>query len=181
MRILRGPWGERLAFLLAAALLFLGVFAWQPAIYGNDGAAIQRYVQRDRSWGGRVQVLAVEDQGRERFAVFRLEGDRSGDRWITHFRQNAHGDYAAYHDDIRPMTEAEGGIWTASSGVMEPDGGQFFAVWCEEPRMAELRVRFGPRPAQRVPIRETPQLVILRGGENHVTEYTFHTADGGEL
>lgn len=110
MRILRGPWGERLAFLLAAALLFLGVFAWQPAIYGNDGAAIQRYVQRDRSWGGRVQVLAVEDQGRERFAVFRLEGDRSGDRWITHFRQNAHGDYAAYHDDIRPMTEAEGGI-----------------------------------------------------------------------
>lgn len=25
------------------------------------------------------------------------------------------------------------------------------------------------------------QLVILRGGENHVTEYTFHTADGGEL
>ena len=62
MRILRGPWGERLAFLLAAALLFLGVFAWQPAIYGNDGAAIQRYVQRDRSWGGRVQVLAVEDQ-----------------------------------------------------------------------------------------------------------------------
>ena len=47
--------------------------------------------------------------------------------------------------------------------------------------MAELRVRFGPRPAQRVPIRETPQLVILRDGENHVTEYTFHTADGGEL
>ena len=51
MRILRGPWGERLAFLLAAALLFLGVFAWQPAIYGNDGAAIQRYVQRGPELG----------------------------------------------------------------------------------------------------------------------------------
>ena len=88
---------DRLFFCVTGLVLCLCAIAYRPTVYGNSPGEINRYLRwemADRGTGP-VELLAVEDDGPDRFAVFR--GEREPDeRYIVRFRQNEDGDYEAY-------------------------------------------------------------------------------------
>ena len=88
---------ERWIFCAVSFALLLCAATYRPAIDGNSPGEISRFLRwemADRGIGP-IQLLAVEDEGADRFAVF--QGERKPDeRYIVRFPQNVDGDYEAY-------------------------------------------------------------------------------------
>ena len=175
--------GERLTFLLLSFLLFIVSISYVPTVYGNDPASIERYlsVHEGRRLGDHVEILAVEDVGKDRFAVFRLETKQADARYVVRFRRNEQGNYEAYYGYVRRMLGRETGLYRETPGSYGGDQGNYFVGWIENPKAAEVYVRFGPSKETWIPLTEVPQCVVLYDPYSYVTEYRFHAADGSEL
>jgi hypothetical protein len=175
--------GERLAFILLSFLLFIVSASYVPTVYGNDPTSIERYlaVHEGRRLGDHVEILAVEDVGEDRFAVFRLETKRPDERYLVRFRRNEQGNYEAYYGYVRRMLGRETGLYRGNPGSYGGDQGNYFVGWIENPKAAEVYVRFGPSKETWIRLTEAPQCVVLYDPYSYVTEYRFHAADGSEL
>lgn len=175
---------ERLAFLLLSFLLFIVSVSYVPTVYGNDPASIQRYlaVHEGRRLGDHVEILAVEDIGADRFAVFRLETKRPDERYVVRFRRNEQGDYEARDGAaVFPLIEMETGIYRGLLMSYGRERGNYFVGWIENPKAAEVYVRFGASKEHVIRLTKVPQCVVLYDPYSYVTEYTFYAADGSEL
>ena len=175
--------GERLSFILLSFLLFIVSASYVPTVYGNDPTSIERYlaVHEGRRLGDHVEILAVEDVGEDRFAVFRLETKRPDERYLVRFRRNAQGNHEAYYGYVRRMLGRETGLYRGNPGSYGGDQGNYFVGWIENPKAAEVYVRFGPSKETWIRLTEAPQCVVLYDPYSYVTEYRFHAADGSEL
>lgn len=175
--------GERLTFLLLSFLLFIVSISYVPTVYGNDPASIARYlaVHEGRRLGDHVEILAVEDVGEDRFAVFRLESKRPDERYVVRFRRNEQGNYESYYGYVRRMLGRETGLYRETPGSYGGDQGNYFVGWIENLKAAEVHVQFGASKEHVIPLTKVPQCVVLYDPYSNVTEYTFHAADGSEL
>ena len=80
---------ERWIFCAVSFALLLCAATYRPAIDGNSPGEISRFLRwemADRGIGP-IQLLAVEDEGADRFAVFQGE-KRPDERYLVRFRQN---------------------------------------------------------------------------------------------
>ena len=88
---------EHWIFGAVSLVLLLCAATYDPTICGNSSGEIARFLRREMAGRGTgpIQLLAVEDDGQDRFAVFRGE-KRPDERYAVRFRQNEDGDYEAY-------------------------------------------------------------------------------------
>ncbi len=175
--------GERWFFLFFSFVVLIFSASYVPTVYGNDPASIERYlaVHEGRLLGDRVEILAVEDVGADRFVVFRLETKRPDERYVVRFRRNGQGNYEAYYGYVRRMLGRETGLYRETPGSYGGDQGNYFVGWIENPKAAEVYVRFGASKETWIRLTEVPQCVVLYDLYSYVTEYRFHAADGTEL
>ena len=177
---------DRLFFCVTGLVLCLCAIAYRPTIYGNSPGEINRYRRwemADRGTGP-VELLAVEDDGPDRFAVFR--GEREPDeRYIVRFRQNEDGDYEAYgHPKWMYGPYPVRGVYTQPLWGYSGDREVCYAVWNESEALAEVRFRLDGGPEVSVPVSAPPALTLWRfeGGEDgwHL-ESAYYDAAGNEL
>ena len=173
----------RWGFLFFSFVVLIFSASYVPTVYGNDPASIERYlaVHEGRRLGDHVEILAVEDVGADRFVVFRLETKRPDERYVVRFRRNGQGNYEAYYGYVRRMLGRETGLYRETPGSYGGDQGNYFVGWIENPKAAEVYVRFGPSKETWIRLTEAPQCVVLYDPYSYVTEYRFHAADGSEL
>ena len=90
---------QSLGFLAVALLLALLIDQWQPTIYGNSPREILGYLYQEEGLrlGDHVELLAVEDVGADRFAMFRRETKRPDEIWIVRFQKDENGNYVSHH------------------------------------------------------------------------------------
>ena len=152
---------DRLFFCVTGLVLCLCAIAYRPTVYGNSPGEINRYLRwemADRGIGP-IKLLAVEDEGADRFAVFQGE-KRPDERYIVRFRQNEDGDYEAYgHPDWMYGPYPVRGVY---SQALDGDGEVCFAVWNESETLAEVRLQVNDAPEADVPIPAPPSLTIWR-------------------
>ena len=81
-------------FGAVSLVLLLCAATYDPTICGNSSGEIARFLRREMTGRGTgpIQLLAVEDDGQDRFAVFRGE-KRPDERYVVRFRQNEDGNY----------------------------------------------------------------------------------------
>lgn len=178
-------WPERAVFLLLGALLLMVTAAWRPPVYGNSEASIKQYIYRTAGerLGDHVELLAMEDVGPDRVVVFRRETKRPDDVWVVRFQKDAAGNYGDYYGCIRPMQNGGRGVYTGHLSGLGGDGqAAYFAAWSETPELAAVWARFGTQPEQRIPVMETPSLLVMEWPEGvRSCEYYFYDAQGKEL
>lgn len=180
---------QRQAFLLLSLLLIIFAAGYQPPIYGNDPASILRYLYREEGLrlGDHVELLAVEDDGADRFAVFCLEKEPD-DVWIVRFLRNENGDYEPHLYPKRMYESRQGlGIYSqpltgyGAYGSLE----DCYMIWSENPDLAEVRYRLNGGPEETVAIPSPPSLTLLvripdaAGGWSMRSGY--YDASGSEL
>ena len=177
----RTAW-ERWIFCAVSFVLLFFAAMCRPTIYGNSPGEITRYLRREMAdrGTGPTQLLAVEDEGADRFAVFRGE-KRPDERYLVRFRQNQDGDYEPYIGGVRTMWEVETGCYVEFPIGYGDDTRNFFVAWCENPQITDLYVRFGAVREDWVTLPVGARCVVLDDPVCHVTEYRFHTADGAEF
>ena len=177
---------DRLFFCVTGLVLCLCAIAYRPTIYGNSPGKINRYLRwemADRGTGP-VELLAVEDDGPDRFAVFR--GEREPDeRYIVRFRQNEDGDYEAYgHPKWMYGPYPVRGVYTQPLWGYSGDREVCYAVWNESEQLAEVRFRLDDGPTESVSIPAPPSLIIWRftgGSTGWHLESGYFDAAGSEL
>ena len=165
----RNAW-ERWIFCAVSLVLLLCAAVYRPVIYGNSPGEIARYLRgemEDRGIGP-IQLLAVEDEGADRFAVFQGE-KRPDERYLVRFRQNQDGDYEA---DGHPMwMYGPYPVRGVYSQALDGDGEVCFAVWNESETLAEVRLRVNDAPEVEVSIPVPPSLTIWRLQVAGITEW----------
>ena len=178
---------DRWLFCAVSLLLFLLAVTYRPAIHGNSPEEIARYLRWEMAGqkAGPIELLAVEDDGIDRFAVFRCIQQEPDDRWVIRFRQNENGDYEAYLDPRRMY-----GPYPAGGVYTEPLRGYFgdrevcYIVWNESEKLAEVRFRLDYGPVECVPILKPPSLTIWRfqgGVDGWHLETSYFDGAGNEL
>lgn len=184
---------QRWGFLFLSFAILICAGSRKPALYGNDEASIKRYICREmgRKLGDHVEILAVEDRGGDRIAVYRLETKRPDDRYIVRFRRNDEGNYEPYGQLLKgwPMHRGRG-IWSEQvcpSGAdrrLYGDKKMYYVVWSESQKLEEIRVRVGDQPEQTARPAGTPSLTVLEfehpAGSFRTTS-SFRDAGGNEL
>ena len=152
---------ERWIFCAVSFALLLCAATYRPAIDGNSPGEISRFLRwemADRGIGP-IQLLAVEDEGADRFAVFQGE-KRPDERYLVRFRQNEDGEYEA---DGHPMwMYGPYPVRGVYSQALDGDGEVCFAVWNESETLAEVRLQVNDAPEADVPIPAPPSLTIWR-------------------
>ncbi len=177
---------ERWGFALLSAVLLLAASAYEPAICGSDRSSIERYIMETAGerLGDHVELLAVEDVGPDRLAVFRRETKKPDDVWIVRFQRDENGNYADYYHSIRPMLDRGGrGVYTEYlNGLGGAGQVTYLAIWNECPELAEFRFHFGEGPEQVVKVSENPSLTVVAWPEGESSmSYDFYDAQGREL
>ena len=152
---------ERWIFCAVSFVLLLCAATYRPAIDGNSPGEISRFLRwemADRGIGP-IQLLAVEDEGADRFAVFQGE-KRPDERYLVRFRQNEDGEYEA---DGHPMwMYGPYPVRGVYSQALDGDGEVCFAVWNESETLAEVRLQVNDAPEAAVPSPAPPALTIWR-------------------
>ena len=155
---------DRLFFCVIGLVLCLCAVAYRPTIYGNSPGEIARYLRwemADRG-AGPIQLLAAEDDGPDRFAVFRGE-KRPDERCIVRFRQNEDGNYEAYgHPAWMYGPYPVRGVYTQPMRGYSGGREVCYAVWNESEQLAEVRFRLDDGPVESVSIPAPPSLTIWR-------------------
>lgn len=171
---------QRWGFLLLSFVLLILAGTYRTAVYGNDEASIVQYLYREEAWGDHIQVLAVEDYGEDRFAVFRLETKRPDDRYIVRFRQNENGDYEAvgYLRRIYGPYPARG----IYSQPLSRDGAWIsYVVWSETEALAEVCFQPESGPEVSVPLPAAPSLTVCRFRSSGSWSTAYYDDMGNEL
>ena len=173
----------QIAFLALSCLALLLLGLTEPVIYGNDAISIRRYLRREMAH--QVELLAVQDEGTDRFAVFRCAKGEPDDRFIIRFRQNEDGDYEAYgHPKWMYGPYPVRGVYTQPLWGYSGDREVCYAVWNESEQLAEVRFRLEDGPAESVSIPTPPSLTIWRftgGSTGWHLESGYFDAAGSEL
>lgn len=178
--------GQRLTFLLLSFLLFLVSVSYEPTVYGNDPASIQRYlaVHEGRRLGDHVEILAVEDVGADRFAVFRLETKRPDERYVVRFRRNEQGNYEGYGHCEWMYGPYPAGVYTQPVGGGPKEQAVHYVIWNESEKLAEVRFQLNGGDVESVRIPSAPSLTVWKfrslSGSWHL-ETGYFAADGTEL
>ena len=173
----------KLLFLPVSFVMVLCAVFYEPVIYGNDPGDIERYLRREME--DQITLLAVADDGADRFAVFRGIQNEPDDRWIVRFRRNGDGNYEAYLNPRRmygpyPVS----GVYTEPLGGYSGDREVCYAIWNESDVLAEIRFRLDDRPKETVMVSAPPSLTIWRfrsGEDGWHLESRYHDAAGNEL
>ena len=173
----------RRIFLPVSFLIVLFAALYQPVIYGNDPGDIERYLRREME--DQITLLAVADDGADRFAVFQGAQREPDERYIVRFRKNEDGNYEAY---LRPRLMygpyPVPGVYTQPLNGYSGDREVCYAVWNESDALAEIRFRLDERPEEAVEISAPPSLTVwrFRSGEGgwHL-ESSYYDAAGNEL
>lgn len=84
---------RRRIFAFLSLIIMLFVMTYQPTVYGNDAASIERYIMREMGLllEDHVELLAIEDYGNDRIVIFRRETKRPDDVMIVRFRKDEKG------------------------------------------------------------------------------------------
>ena len=177
---------ERWIFCAVSFALLLCAATYRPAIDGNSPGEISRFLRwemADRGIGP-IQLLAVEDEGADRFAVFQGE-KRPDERYIVRFRQNEDGDYEAYgHPDWMYGPHPVRGVYTQPLWGYSGDREVCYAVWNESEQLREVRVRLDGGPEESAAIPAPPSLTIWRftgGSSGWHLESSYFDGDGNDL
>ena len=173
----------QIAFLALSCLALLLLGLTEPVIYGNDAISIRRYLRREMA--DQVELLAGQDEGTDRFAVFRCAKGEPDDRFIIRFRQNEDGNYEAYGPPQRMYgPHPVRGVYTQPLNGYSGDREVCYAIWNESEELAEVRFRLDGGPEVSVPVSGPPSLTLWRftGGEDgwHL-ESAYYDAAGNEL
>ena len=85
-------------FLVLSVIFVLVVTQYEPKVYGNDEAFIEKYIMQEvgLELQDHVEILAVEDRNTDRIVIFRRETKEPDEVWFVRFRQNENGDYEGY-------------------------------------------------------------------------------------
>ena len=173
----------QIAFLALSCLALLLLGLTEPVIYGNDAISIRRYLRREMA--DQVELLAVQDEGTDRFAVFRCAKGEPDDRWIIRFRQNEDGNYEAYLSPRRMYgPHPVRGVYTEPLRGYSGDREVCYAIWNESEELAEIRFRLDNGPEEAVPIPAPPSLTIWRftgGADGWHLESAYYDSAGNEL
>ena len=180
--------GERWFFLFFSFVVLIFSASYVPTVYGNDPASIERYlaVHEGRLLGDHVEILAVEDVGADRFVVFRLETKRPDERYVVRFRRNEQGNYEGH---ILENLYPSGPGRRIYSDFLRAgkDNTVYFAVWNEDPDLAQIQVLFAVGKEQQretVTVAGEPSLTLLEfqgSATGFYADTSFLAADGSEL
>lgn len=174
----------RWGFLFFSFVVLIFSASYVPTVYGNDPASIERYlaVHEGRRLGDYVEILAVEDVGADRFVVFRLKTKRPDERYVVRFRRNGQGNYEGHIlENLYPS-----GIYSDFLRAGK-DNTVYFAVWNEDPDLAQIQVLFAVGKEQQretVTVAGEPSLTLLEfqgSATGFYADTSFHAADGSEL
>lgn len=181
----RTAW-ERRIFCAVSLVMLLCAAMYRPAIYGNSPGEIARYLRwemADRGTGP-IQLLAAEDDGPDRFAVFRGE-KRPDERYVVRFRQNEDGNYEVCFGPRRMYgPNPVQGVYTQYLRGNSGDREVCCAVWNESEQLAEVRFRLDGGPEESVAIPAPPSLTIWRftgGSAGWHLESSYFDGDGNDL
>lgn len=176
---------QRWGFLFLSLVLLIAAGSWEPTIYGNDAASIKRYLYQEREWRDHIRILAVEDYGEDRFAVFQMETKRPDDRFVVRFRKNEEGNYEAYLNSRRMYgPHPVRGVYTQPLEGYSGDREVCYAIWNESEKLAEIHFRLDYGPEEAVSISAPPSLTIWRftgGTTGWHLESDYFDAAGNEL
>lgn len=178
---------QRCFFIFLSLITVLFVTTYEPVIYGNDEASIERYIMKKAglSLEDHIELLAVEDYGNDRIAVFRRETKIPDDVRIVRFRKNEDGNYEVY-TPIKSMHQRYDGstIWTYFLRGRDDDQEVIYAAWSENPKLASIHIRLYNQEEQILPVTENPSLTLLKfeAVNNYISSRdTYHDAQGNEV
>ena len=155
---------QSLGFLAVSLLLALLIYQWQPTIYGNSPREILAYLYQEEGLrlGDHVELLAVEDVGADRFAMFRRETKRPDEFWIVRFQKDENENYVS-HPLWRPQSMYSAGeeifSWYFSGRKAGED--TCYLIWSRNPELSEIRYRLNQEPEQVVEVTENPSFTLL--------------------
>lgn len=182
---------QRMIFLFLTAFLLLIAVAWQPKVYGNDEASIRRYIHQTTDIWMQTQgdLLAVEDRNDDRIVIFRPDGKKPDELWFARFRKNADGNYEGYAPEKpRRIYSAHpgNGIWSeVLDDWSEDDPASYYAIWNENPRLAEISFSYNYGPEQRIPVTKVPALILFEFQKNCGSwerfDSAYFDANGNEI
>ena len=170
-----------IAAVLAGTLCLCGaVWLQVPALAAPALAEVRRRL------GDHVEILAVEDVGADRFVVFRLETKRPDERYVVRFRRNGQGNYEGH---ILENLYPSGPGRRIYSDFLRAgkDNTVYFAVWNEDPDLAQIQVLFAVGKEQQretVTVAGEPSLTLLEfqgSATGFYADTSFLAADGSEL
>lgn len=177
------PVRARCLFLPVSFVIVLCAALYEPVIYGNDRGDVERYLRQEME--DQITLLAVSDDGTDRFAVFQGIQSEPDERYIVRFRRNADGNYEAYLGPQRMYGPYPApGVYTQPLRGYSGDREVCYAIWNESDTLAEIRFRLDDRPEEAVMVSAPPSLTIwrFRSGEGgwHLESSYYDTA-GNEL
>lgn len=186
---MKRPTQERCCFLLIAFLLMVFGVGLRSDRYGNSETAIKRYIfeEEGEHLGEYVELLAVEDIGRDRIVIFRRETKRPDEVWFVRFRQNEDGNYEGY----APATPQRmycahpgNGIYSEPISGWYGDATVYYTVWSENPKLDTMTFQLDDGAVQEIKIEESPSLTVIEfqsrpGGFGIRTAY--YDSEGKEI
>lgn len=180
---------ERCGFLFVSFVLLI-LSSWQPVIYGNTEASIVRHIMAEngRSLGDHVRLLAVEDRESDRIVLFRKASDPDSPVMTLLFRKNGDGNYAAVKRGCREMYCSRP-LGKNFSDFLTVPGEQtvYFAAYSEDPRLAELQIRFSVETVQTsrtISVENVPFVAIVpfqSGVTGFSANISFRDGSGTEI
>ena len=157
---------ERCGFLLIAFLFVAFGVSLRADRYGNSETAMKRYIfeEAGEHLGEYVELLAVEDIGRDRIVIFRRETKRPDEVWFVRFRQNEDGNYEGY----APATPQRmycaypgSGIYSEAISGWYDDATVYYTVWSENPKLDTMTFQLDDGAVQEIKIEENPSLTVI--------------------
>ena len=150
------------AWFLVFSLIFMFVVTqYEPKVYGNDEASIEKYIMQEvgLELQDHVEILAVEDRNTDRIVIFRRETKRPDEVWFVRFRQNENGDYEGYAlKEPKSMFCAHpgNGIYSEPITGRGKDSKVYYAIWSENPDLREISFHLLGRGEMCAQVTETP-------------------------
>lgn len=175
---------QRWGFLLFSVVLLICAAGWEPTIYGNDEASIKRYLYQEQEWGDHIWILAVEDYGEDRFAVFQMETKRPDERFIVRFRRNGEGDYELRGASRKMYPERHGILYSRPLGGGAEDREVCYVIWSQLPEPVWFHWRLNGGPEEIIPIPSGPSFTLKRfqsASGSWSLSVSYYTADGEEF
>ena len=183
---------QRWIFAFLSFIVMLFVITYEPTVYGNDPASIERYIMKNAGlrMGDHVELLAVEDHGDDRIVIFHRETKRPDDVMIVRFRKNNEGNYETYgSNSLLGMHQERPGsrVWSDTLRGRGNDRQVLYVVWSESQKLAQIDALFAVGAAQTeqtVSITTVPSLTILEfeaGMDGFALNTAYYDAQGNEL
>lgn len=175
-------------FLVFSLIFVLVVTQYEPKVYGNDKASIEKYIMQEvgLELQDHVELLAVEDRNADRIVIFQRETKRPDEVWFVRFRQNENGDYEGYAPKT-PMrmygAHPGNGIYSEPISGWGKDPTVYYTIWSENPKLDTVSFHLKGAEKKLAKVTENPSITIFEfysaGGWSITTSY--YDAAGEEI